>query len=443
MSFNPIRARRTAFAVAAAGLLLTTAACGSSSGNNASTGNSSTGGSSSSPVKMTLWTNSTTGAGLDFFKNAATAFHAQNPNVTINVQSVQNEDYDGKLQTALQAGQGSAPDIFFQRGGGKMLSMVQAGQLGEVSISSDVQSNIAPGVLSIFQNDGKTYGMPMSVTPEGIWYSKDLFKKAGITSTPTTIDELTADAKKLKAAGTPLAVGGKDGWPAAHWYYMFAVRDCSQDALNKAATSASFDDPCFLQAGKDLGAFVATNPFESDAFNTAAQGSAASTAGLLANHKVAGELMGAWEPGVVGDLTPNKKPLKDLGYFPFPATANGQGDPSAMMQGSDGYSCSAWAPKECSDFLNFIASADNETKYAAAFSTIPANKAAQASVTDPATKAALDASNGSKYSVLFLDTQFGETIGNALNTAVVNFMSGKTSDPQSIIDAVNNASSKG
>jgi maltose-binding protein MalE len=145
----------------------------------------------------------------------------------------------------------------------------------------------------------------------------------------------------------------------------------------------------------------------------------------------------------VGDLTPNKKPLPDLGYFPFPATSDGKGDPSAMMQGADGYSCSAWAPKECSDFLNFLATTDQETKYATAFQTIPANKAAQASVTDPATKAALEASNNAKYSVLFLDTLFGSNIGNALNSAVVNFMSGKTSDPQSIIDAVNNASSKG
>jgi raffinose/stachyose/melibiose transport system substrate-binding protein len=436
MSFISTKAGRAAVVAAAAGLLLTTAACGS---DNSSTASSDP----NAKVTMTLWTNSTTGPGVDFFKSAAAEFHTAHPNVTIKVQSVQNEDYDGKLQTALQAGKGSAPDIMYQRGGGKMLAMVQAGQLSEVNVSSDIQSNISPGTLSIYQADGKTYGMPMSVTPEGIWYSKDLFKKAGITDTPTTIDQLAADAAKLKAAGTPLAVGGKDGWPAGHWYYMFAVRDCSQDALNSAAKSAQFDDPCFLQAAKDLGAFNAKNPWESDAFNTAAQGSAASTAGLLANHKVAGELMGAWEPGVVGDLTPNKKPLPDLGYFPFPATTNGKGDPSAMMQGADGYSCSAWAPKECSDFLNFIADTAHETKYAAAFSTIPANKAAQTSVTDPATKAALEAGNNAKYSVLFLDTLFGQTVGNALNSAVVDFMSGKTSDPQSIVDAVNNASSKG
>jgi len=445
MSLISRNVRRTAYVAVAAGLLLTAAACGSSSNNNATaTGTAGNSSAAAQPVTMTLWTNSTTGPGLNFFKDAAKGFQAQEPNVTIKVQSIQNEDYDGKLQTALQAGQGSAPDIMYQRGGGKMLAMVQAGQLAPLNVSADAKSNIGAGTFAIYQTGGKTYGMPLSVTPEGIWYSKDLFKKAGINGTPTTIDQLTADAAKLKAAGTPLAVGGKDGWPAGHWYYMFAVRDCSQNALNTAATSAQFKDPCFLQAAKDLGTFMKTNPFESDAFNISAQGSAASTAGLLANHKVAGELMGAWEPGVVGALTPNKKPLPDLGYFPFPATANGQGDPKAMMEGADGYSCSAWAPEPaCGDFVNYLATASEETKYGTAFATIPANKAAQSSVTDPAAKAALDAANNAPYSVLFLDTLFGENIGNALNTAVVNFMSGQTSDPQTIIDAVNNASTKG
>ncbi len=148
MSFIPT-AKRTVVTVAAAGLLLTTAACGSSdnSSNTASGDKSSSGG----PVSMTLWTNSTTGPGLQYFQDAATAYHAANPNVTIKVQSVQNEDYDGKLQTALQAGEGSAPDIMYQRGGGKMLAMVQAGQLSEVTLSSDVQSNVSAGALSIYQ----------------------------------------------------------------------------------------------------------------------------------------------------------------------------------------------------------------------------------------------------------------------------------------------------
>ena len=41
----------------------------------------------------------------------------------INIQAIQNEDLDGKLQTALNSG--DAPDVFLQRGGGKMAAMVE------------------------------------------------------------------------------------------------------------------------------------------------------------------------------------------------------------------------------------------------------------------------------------------------------------------------------
>lgn len=457
MSLISRNVRRSACVAVAAGALLTMAACGSSSNNSdtAATGAATGGatGGTSAPAKMTLWTNATTGPGISYFKDAIAAFDKANPGDTITLQSIQNEDYDGKLQTALQAGQGSAPDIFFQRGGGKMQAMAQAGQLADLSsdVSADVKS-ISPGTASIFQVDGKTYGVPLDVTPSGFWYSKDLFKKAGITGTPTTIDELNADVTKLKAAGiTPIGVGGKDGWPAAHYYYWFIIRQCSQSVLNSTASalqsgSGGFSDGCFLQAAKDLQAFNATKPFQPDPFNTSAQTGAGSSAGQLANHQVAMELQGAWEPGVVGSLTPNQKPLPDLGFFPFPkvTTGNPQGDPSAVMAGSDGYSCSAWAPEPaCANFLNFLATPAQQAKYATAFAVIPANPTAQKSTSDPALKDALDATNKAKYVVLFLDTLYGENVGNALNTAVVNLMSGSSNDPQSIIDAVNNTSSKG
>ena len=40
---------------------------------------------------------------------------------------------------------------------------------------------------------------------------------------------------------------------------------------------------------------------------------------MIANHQAAMELMGAWDPGVIASLTPDQKPLADLGWFPFPA----------------------------------------------------------------------------------------------------------------------------
>src|SRR6185437_2360516 len=179
------------------------------------------------------------------------------------------------------------------------------------------------------------------------FYSKDLFTKAGISQTPATLTELQAALDKLKGQGVQtIALGAKDAWPAAFYYYFFALRECSSATVTGTAKTLSFDDPCWLKAGQDVQNFAATKPFNNGFLTTSAQQGAGSSAGLLANHKASMELMGTWEPGTVGGLTPDKKPLPDLGWFPFPAVPGGQGDPSAMMGGGGGYSLSSHAPKE-------------------------------------------------------------------------------------------------
>jgi len=285
--------------------------------------------------------------------------------------------------------------------------------------------------------------MPTDTQPEGIYYSKDLFAKAGITTTPTTIPELEADVAKLKAANViPIAVGAKDAWPAAHWYYNFALRECSQATMNTAGASLKFTDPCWTKAGDDLAAFLKVSPFEPGFLTTAAQVGAGSSAGLLANHKAAMELMGNWDPGVISTLTPNQKPLPDLGWFPFPAVPGGQGDPSAMMGGGGGYSLSPNAPKEAFEFLEFLVTTPEQEAYAKAFVTIPVNKAAQSVVTESYNVSALQAFNKAAYTMQFLDTQFGQNVGNAMNAAVVNLLAGKGT-AAGIVSATSEAAAKG
>jgi len=398
---------------------------------------------SSGPVTMTFWHNSTTGDGKKYWDDTVAAFEKANPNVTINIQAIQNEDMDGKLQTALNSGDG--PTIFMARGGGKLADVVAADQVMDITsqVSSDVKSAYGDAIFSAFTIGGKIYGMPTSVLPGGIYYSKDLFKQAGITAAPTTFDELNAAITKLKAAGiTPIALGGKDAWPAAHWYYFFALRDCSKDVMNTAAAKKDFSDPCWTKAGEDLKAFASTTPFNTGFLTTSAQQGAGSSAGMLANHKAAMELMGAWEPGVVASLTPDTKALPDLGWFAFPAVTGGSGEPSAMMGGSDGFACLKTAPAACVQFLNFIASKANQEGYAKAFQTLPANRDAQSGVTDPALKDVLATYNKASYVMLWLDTMYGQNVGNALNGGVVNMLAGK-GGPADIVSAVKTAAAKG
>src|SRR5665648_260687 len=331
-------------------------------------------------VTLTFWHNSTTGAGREFWDNTVADFEAANPGVTINVQAIQNEDMDGKLPTA--------------------------------------------------------------VLPGGIYYSQDLFDEAGISEPPTTLEDVNAAVSALKDAGVaPIALGGKDAWPAAHWYYFFALRMCSQEVMNEAAATRSFDDACWMRAGEELQAFAETEPFNEGYLTTSAQQGAGSSAGLLANHQAAMELMGAWDPGVIASLTPDQQPLADLSWFPFPAVEGGEGDPTAMMGGVDGYSCHVDAPAECADFLNFFMQKEYQEAYATAFVTLPASQEAQGVVTDPALQAVLQAYNDAAYVSVWLDTLFGQNVGNALNAGVVEMLAG-SGTPEDIVQAVNDAAAR-
>jgi multiple sugar transport system substrate-binding protein/raffinose/stachyose/melibiose transport system substrate-binding protein len=402
-----------------------------------------TGGGDDGSVEMTMWHNSTTGPGKEFWEEAAAAFAEENPGVTINVTSVQNEDLDGKLQTAVNSG--DMPDIFLQRGGGKLADIVAAGQVKDLTgaIDDDVREALGEGSFNAFTLEDKIYAVPTAVLPGGIFYSKDLFAQAGITETPTTIDELGEAVDKLKAAGIqPIALGGKAAWPAAHWYYFFALRACSEDVISNLTTNPDFTDGCWLEAAQNLEEFAGTEPFHEGFLTTDPQEGANSSAGLIANHQAGMELMGAWNVGVIASLTPDEQPLPDLGWFPFPAVDGGDGDPTAMMGGVDGYSCSVDSPSACEEFLNFISGKEWQEKYAEAYQTIPASSEALGAVTDPSLQPLMEAYGEAAYVTLWLDTALGQNVGNALNTGVVDMLAGQ-GDAQSLVDGVVSASERG
>ena len=427
---------RKLLAVSAAMVMGAAGLTACSGGDDGGDGGSSSGGD----TQMTFWHNSTTGEGKAYWESTVKDFEAANPGVTIKIQAIQNEDMDGKLQTALNSG--DAPDIFMARGGGKLADVVEAGQAQEVQVDDATRTAVGDAAFKAFSIDDKVYGMPMSILPGGIYYSQDLFTQAGITETPKTIEDLEAAVDKLKAAGIqPIALGAKDAWPAAHWYYFFALRACSKDTLDKAAADMTFDDPCWKKAGDDLEAFSKTSPFNEGFLTTSAQQGAGSSAGLVANHQAAMELMGAWDPGVIASLTPDKKPLADLAWFPFPTTSGGKGEAGAMMGGLDGFSCSKDAPPECSKFLNFAMQKKYQEGYANAFHTLPASQEAQGVVTEPALKDVLAAYNEAPYVSLWLDTLYGQNVGNALNTGVVNLLAGQ-GDSAAIVKGVEDAAAK-
>ncbi len=425
--------RKSAAITLAATAALALAACGGSGGGStSSTGNTH--------VTLTWWNNATSGDLKNVWAQAAAAYHKAHPNVTIQVEPIQNEAFQTKVPAALAGN--NPPDIYQQWGGGQEATQIPSGKVTNLTqYTSSWISEVGP-VAQAWQVSGKQYGIPYDLHTVGFWYRKDLFAKAGIASPPTTMTQLNADVTKLKAAHiVPIAVGSKDKWPDAFWWEYFAIRECPTATLKAAMKAVNLNGPCFVKAGQDLTSFMNTKPFQTGFLGTAAQVGAGSSAGLVANGKAAMELQGDWDPGVMTPLTSDKTVTSQLGWFPFPAVTGGAGDPTTTLGGGDGFSCTTGAAEPaCADFLKYIDSPAVQAKVVAANVGLPANPAAASALALPAMKQVLTYTGAAPYIQTYFDIAFPTNVGVAIDGAIADFFAGQGT-PQSIISTTNQAAS--
>jgi raffinose/stachyose/melibiose transport system substrate-binding protein len=407
------------------------AACGGDDNDSGSASKKSSG-----PVTLTWWHNGTTDPLKGVWQQAAEGFHKANPNVTLKIQPIQNEQFTTKVPLALQSS--NPPDIYQQWGGGQMASQIPSGKVMDITDPASSWIDQVGAAAGGWQVDGKQYGVPFSLHVVGFWYRKDLFEKAGIKEPPKTIDELNDDVAKLKSAGVvPIALGGKDRWPDAFWWEYFALRECSTDTLKAAMKAQDLSDPCFAKASDDTQSFLDTKPFQSGFLGTPAQQGAGSSAGMVANGKAAMELQGTWEPGTMAALTSDKKLNSKLGWFPFPAVEGGQGDADVALGGGDGFSCTTDATSACVDFLKYVTSTPvQENLVSSGAAALPVNSDAASAIKDPTVKTVQDFAANASYIQTYFDIALPTAAGQALDDAVANFFAGK-GDGEAIVKSVN------
>ncbi len=419
-------------AVAVGAALAVLAACGTGSESSSDTSSGTGSGGSSGPVTISWWHNSNTDPGKAYYDTVAKQFEASHPGVTVQVSAMQHEDMLTKLDAAFQSG--DAPDVYMERGGGELADHVAANLTKDLSEPAKDVIDTLGGSVAGWQVDGKTYALPFSVGVVGFWYNKSLFDKAGITTPPATMDEFLTAVDKLKAAGiTPVSVGAGDKWPAAHYWYYTALRECPKQVLQDAVKSLDFSDPCFIKAGEDVQKILAANPFNKGFLSTPAQTGPTSASGLLATGKVAMEMQGHWEPGVMQGLTADKKGLgEDTGWFPFPSIPGGKGDQSAALGGGDAWAVAKDAPDAAVEFVEYLLSDQVQQGFAERDMGLPTNPAASGSVKDPALSGLLKVRDEAPYVQLYFDTAFGQSVGGAMNDEIALMFAGKAS-PQDIV----------
>jgi len=202
-------------ALAAVGITASLAltACGGSS-------SSDSGKSASGPKTGTirLWLNGpdTPQSIVDY---ATAEFAKENPGSKVVFERQQWTGIVAKLTTALSSS--SSPDVV-ELGNTDAQAFEAAGALKDLTADKAALGgdDLVQSLVDSGSFDGKFYGAPYYGGARVVIYRKDLFKKAGITATPTSTQEFVDDGIKLaqKNAATKdfsgIYLAGKDWYPS-------------------------------------------------------------------------------------------------------------------------------------------------------------------------------------------------------------------------------------
>ncbi|MBN2510653.1 MAG: extracellular solute-binding protein [Spirochaetales bacterium] len=385
------------------------------------------------------WWTLSTGAGehdprTDLNRLIAGEFHEQHPHVNIEITPLHVEDFKKRIQIVVQAD--SPPDLFQSWGGYVMFEFARQNKLRDITyfVNSTLSKLISRESLAVYSYAGKFYGAPYDMGAVVVWYNRKIFEHAGVP-VPQTWQDLLYAVRRIKDAGyVPIAMGGKDRWPAHFWWVYLAMRLGGKEAFDTAyGGTGSFTDPAFIQAGRLFKDLVATGPFQ-EGFENATYDQ---QAGLMGDGIAAMELMGQWAPSVAKNNATTGKGLPHLDVFPFPSVEGGKGDINDVMGGGNGYIVGKNAPDETLEFLEYFLSEGVQRRLIEDQGIIPVNKAAARGQTGPiATITGLITK--ATYYQLYYDQYFPFSVGEALNDASLLLLTGEYT-PEETAAAINAA----
>ncbi len=177
-----------AVAIAAAGAVALAGCSGSGSS-----------GSAGGPQTLTVWHYFSDPNQVKVMTDEANLFQKDNKGVTVKNVYIPYDQMDSKLIAA--AGAKTGPDVVVFNGGDAD-NLATAGTLADMTNywSSFADKGQFTG-SEIHKLNGNIYAVQGYVNLLGLWYNQDILTKIGVTTPPTTLDELNADMAKAVAAG--------------------------------------------------------------------------------------------------------------------------------------------------------------------------------------------------------------------------------------------------
>jgi raffinose/stachyose/melibiose transport system substrate-binding protein len=177
------------------------------------------------------------------------------------------DPYESNVLTKFAAGQ--HPDILFWQPTHGELGLINATKTLQ-TLDGEKYLKKEPKTITKYAGSiGKhtyaaIFGSPAII---GVWYNKQNFVKAGITSVPKNFAQFKAAAAKLKAAGiTPLYDAGGDMWPDQWLVDLLMAEAWTKGGLAAKLNTnkATFSDPRFLNAVNQYQSMIKAGDYNSD-----------------------------------------------------------------------------------------------------------------------------------------------------------------------------------
>jgi multiple sugar transport system substrate-binding protein len=425
-----VRLGKTASVAALA--LLTTAMLAGCGGGSASSG--------SSPTTLTYWA-SDQGTSIandnQVLAPELAAFQKQT-GIKVNMEVIPWSDLLNRILAAATSGQG--PDVL-NIGNTWSASLQATGAF--LPFSADLLNQV--GGKSQFLSLGSTgaagqdpVGVPIYGNAYGLYYNKKMFAAAGITSPPTTWDQLISDGQKLTTpAHWGLSVEGGSDSENAHMAFIFGqqhgaqlfAKDGTTPQFNSDAEVAGVEQYLNLMAQSKI-----VNPSDAEYSN--------GTEALqdFASGKTA---MVMWQ-GSDGSLKTDGMSTSDYGLAPIPLPAGGANQINSMIAGINisifkNTKNQAGAVK----FVKFMTSAPVQEDLNAAYGSLPTVKAAYS---DPAFQTDTDkvlqqvlANTSAPLPQVAKESQFETLVGEQMKTLFADAASGKAINDATVKAALTTA----
>lgn len=273
-------------------------------------------------VTLKVYTNRTDREQDGSYAKYIAAFNEKYPNINIDLVGI--DDYNGEMQVLIAAE--NYGDVFF---------------IPDCIESKDYEYYLEPfGTLAELKDQGynesyltkkyspssdTVYGLTYMGTVSGVLYNTRVWKEAGVTEMPTTREEFIEDLKLIKenTDAIPLYTCANEGWTLTQYEsHMESAAVGDADYANNLEWK---DKGIFAPGGSHYDNYEML-------FNIVAEGlieEDPSTANWeqskydLAEGKIGTYVLGSWAISQFKEKAAELGIADEIGYMPFPQTANG------------------------------------------------------------------------------------------------------------------------